>query len=92
MYDRFLLKVIQGSKDLKRKEDDRLRLQAKMDTVASESVQKDKIQANDSKLIMKLSKKFETLLMDNEDLRDKNDRLNTRLVQVECEKMNLMSA
>jgi hypothetical protein len=28
------------------------------------------------------------LLMDNEDLRDQNDRLNTRLVTVESEKMN----
>ena len=37
---------------------------------------------------MQLSKKLETLLMDNEDLRDQNDRLNTRLVTIECEKMN----
>jgi hypothetical protein len=35
-------------------------------------------------LIMQLSKKLETLLMENEDLRDNNDRLNQRLVQVEC--------
>ena len=47
--------------------------------------------ANDSKLIMQLSKKLETLLMDNEDLRDQNDRLNTRLIAAECEKMNMMA-
>jgi cell division septum initiation protein DivIVA len=40
---------------------------------------------------MQLSKKLETLLMDNEDLRDQNDRLNTRLVTVEPEKMNLLA-
>ena len=42
-------------------------------------------------LIMQLSKKLETLLMENEDLRDNNDRLNQRLVQVECEKLELMN-
>jgi regulator of replication initiation timing len=46
---------------------------------------------NDSKLIMQLSKKLETLLMENEDLRDNNDRLNQRLVQVECRKMNIVA-
>jgi len=30
-------------------------------------------------------------LMDNEDLRDQNDRLNDRLVAIESEKMNIMS-
>ena len=50
----------------------------------ADCAEKDKTQANDSKLIMQLSKKLETLLMENEDLRDNNDRLNTRLVQVEC--------
>jgi cell division septum initiation protein DivIVA len=54
-----------------------------------ESAEKDRVQANDSKLIMQLSKKLETLLMDNEDLRDQNDRLNTRLIAAECERMNM---
>ena len=56
--------------------------------VTNESKEKDRVQANDSKLIMQLSKKLENLLMDNEDLRDQNDRLNTRLVTVESESMN----
>jgi hypothetical protein len=90
MYDRLLLMLLQGSDDLKRKEDELLKLQGKLDTTIAESAEKDRVQSNDSKLIMQLSKKLETLLMDNEDLRDQNDRLNTRLVQVECEKMNLM--
>jgi chaperonin cofactor prefoldin len=59
--------------------------------VSDESKEKDRVQANDSKLIMQLSKKLETLLMDNEDLRDQNDRLNTRLVAIESDKMNLLA-
>lgn len=89
-YDRLLLLLLQSSGDLKGKEDELLMLRGKLDAVSAESAEKDRVQANDSKLIMQLSKKLETLLMDNEDLRDQNDRLNTRLVAVECEKMNLM--
>jgi len=90
-YDRLLLLLLQGQEDLKDREDDLLALRGKLDAVDSESAEKDRIQANDSKLIMQLSKKLETLLMDNEDLRDQNDRLNSRLVVVECEKMNLLA-
>mmetsp|Transcript_27066 Transcript_27066/g.41516 ORF Transcript_27066/g.41516 Transcript_27066/m.41516 type:complete len:171 (+) Transcript_27066:4838-5350(+) len=90
-YDRLLLLMLQGSDDLKEKEDEILGLRGKLETVTAESLEKDRVQANDSKLIMQLSKKLETLLMDNEDLRDQNDRLNSRLVAVECEKMNLMN-
>jgi hypothetical protein len=88
-YDRILLMLLQGGEDLKEKEDELLRLRNKLEVVVEESREKDRIQTNDSKLIMQLSKKLETLLMDNEDLRDQNDRLNTRLVQVQSEKMNL---
>jgi hypothetical protein len=121
-YDRLLLIMLQGSSDLKEKEDDDLALREKLEEALAESFEKDRIAANDrcviqihvfltfsfevlnlvysthfekqilsfhhSKLIMQLSKKLETLLMDNEDLRDQNDRLNTRLVTIECEKMN----
>mmetsp|Transcript_13441 Transcript_13441/g.31236 ORF Transcript_13441/g.31236 Transcript_13441/m.31236 type:complete len:294 (+) Transcript_13441:107-988(+) len=90
-YDRLLLLLLQGQEDLKEKEDEMLGLRGKLENVVAESADKDRVQANDSKLIMQLSKKLETLLMDNEDLRDQNDRLNARLVSVECEKMNLMS-
>jgi hypothetical protein len=90
-YDRILLMLLQGSEDLKDKEDELLGLRSKLESVVAESAEKDRVQANDSKLIMQLSKKLETLLMDNEDLRDQNDRLNTRLVAVECEKMNLIA-
>ena len=88
-YDRLLLTMLQGNSDLKEKEDELLNLRGKLHEAISESSEKDKTQANDSKLIMQLSKKLETLLMENEDLRDHNDRLNQRLVTVECEKMNL---
>ena len=90
-YDRLLLLLLQSGEDLKEKEDELLNLRGKLESTAKESVEKDRVQANDSKLIMQLSKKLETLLMDNEDLRDQNDRLNSRLIAVECEKMNLMS-
>jgi len=90
-YDRILLMLLQGGEDLKDKEDELLGLRSKLENVVQESAEKDRVQANDSKLIMQLSKKLETLLMDNEDLRDQNDRLNTRLVAVECEKMNLLA-
>jgi len=90
-YDRILLMLLQGNEDLKEKEDELLRLRNKLESVVDESKEKDRVQANDSKLIMQLSKKLETLLMDNEDLRDQNDRLNTRLVSVESEKMNLLA-
>mmetsp|Transcript_16540 Transcript_16540/g.15962 ORF Transcript_16540/g.15962 Transcript_16540/m.15962 type:complete len:434 (-) Transcript_16540:323-1624(-) len=89
-YDRLLLMMLQGSSDLKEREDDLSMLREKLHIISSDSLDKDKVQATDSRLIMQLSKKLETLLMDNEDLRDQNDRLNTRLVAVECEKMNLM--
>lgn len=89
-YDRILLMLWQGFEDLKEKEDELLNLRSKLERVVEESTEKDRVQANDSKLIMQLSKKLETLLMESEDLRDQNDRLNNRLVAVECEKMNLM--
>lgn len=91
-YDRILLMLLQGGEDLKEKEDELLGLRSKLEGVVQESAEKDRVQANDSKLIMQLSKKLETLLMDNEDLRDQNDRLNTRLVAVECEKMNILAS
>jgi len=91
-YDRILLMLLQGGEDLKDKEDELLTLRSKLESVVQESAEKDRVQANDSKLIMQLSKKLETLLMDNEDLRDQNDRLNTRLVAVECEKMNILAS
>lgn len=90
-YDRVLLMLLQGLEDLKEKEDELLLLRKRLEHVIEESAEKDRVQANDSKLIMQLSKKLETLLMDNEDLRDQNDRLNTRLIAAECEKMNMMS-
>ena len=90
-YDRILLMLLQGGEDLKEKEDELLGLRSKLESVMQESKEKDRVQANDSKLIMQLSKKLETLLMDNEDLRDQNDRLNNRLVAVESEKMNLVA-
>jgi len=89
-YDRLLLLMLQGTSDFMEKEDQMSSLRDKLDNVVVKSYEKDKVQENDSKLIMQLSKKLETLLMDNEDLRDQNDRLNSRLVAVECEKMNLM--
>lgn len=90
-YDRILLMMLQGGEDLKEKEDELLKLHNKLENMLGDSKEKDRVQANDSKLIMQLSKKLETLLMDNEDLRDQNDRLNTRLVTVESEKMNLLA-
>ncbi len=83
-YDRLLLTMLQGSNDMKEKEDELLTLRGKLQQSMALCAEKDKTQANDSKLIMQLSKKLENLLMDNEDLRDNNDRLNQRLVQVEC--------
>ena len=69
-YDRLLLMMLQGSVDLKEKEDEELVLREKLEEALAESFEKDRVAANDSKLIMQLSKKLETLLMDNEDLRD----------------------
>ena len=83
-YDRLLLTMLQGNNDMKEKEDELLTLRGKLQQSMALCAEKDKTQANDSKLIMQLSKKLETLLMENEDLRDNNDRLNQRLVQVEC--------
>jgi len=88
-YDRLLLMLLQGSSDLNEKEEELLLLRGKVHQTIAESAEKDKTQANDSKLIMQLSKKLETLLMENEDLRDNNDRLNGRLIEVESEKINL---
>jgi hypothetical protein len=90
-YDRILLMLLQGFEDLKTRENELVKLRSKLENVIEESAEKDRVQANDSKLIMQLSKKLETLLMDNEDLRDQNDRLNARLIAAECEKMNMMS-
>lgn len=88
VYDRILIMLLQGNDDVKDREDELLKLRKKLESILEESAEKDRVQTNDSKLIMQLSKKLETLLMDNEDLRDQNDRLNTRLITAECEKMN----
>ena len=90
-YDRILLMLLQGAEDLKEKEDELLGLRSKLEGVVDESKEKDRVQANDSKLIMQLSKKLETLLMENEDLRDQKDRLNSRLIAVQSEKMNMIA-
>ncbi len=90
-YDRILLMLLQGHEDLKEREDELLKLRNKLEMVMEESAEKDRVQANDSKLIMQLCNKLETLLLHNEDRRDQNDRLNTRLIAAECEKMNMMS-
>lgn len=90
-YDRLLLTLLQGGNDLKEKEDELLTLREKLYQSIAVSQEKDRTQANDSKLIMQLSKKLETLLMENEDLRDNNDRLNQRLVHVECENLNIVA-
>ena len=87
-YDRILLMLLQGNEDLKEKEDESLKLRQKLESMMEQSKEKDRVQANDSKLIMQLSKKLESLLMDNEELRDQRDRLNTRLVALEAESMN----
>ncbi len=88
-YDRLLLMMLQGTADLKTAEDDMVTLRGNLDAVTVESKEKDRIQANDSKLIMQLSKKLETLLMDNEDLRDQNENLNFRIVALENEKLGV---
>lgn len=88
-YDRLLIMLLQGTSDLKNSEDDMMSLRATLDAVNGESKDKDKIQANDSKLIMQLSKKLETLLMDNEDLRDQNENLNYRIITLENEKVGV---
>jgi len=88
-YDRLLLLMLQGSTDLKNSEDDLVGLRGTLEAVFAESKEKDKIQANDSKLIMQLSKKLETLLMDNEDLRDQNENLNHRIITLENEKVGV---
>ncbi len=88
-YDRLLLMLLQGSTDLKKSEDGAVSLRSSLDAVIAESREKDKIQANDSKLIMQLSKKLETLLMDNEDLRDQNENLNHRIIILENEKVGV---
>jgi hypothetical protein len=90
-YDRLLLTMLQGNADLKDKEDELLSFRDQLHRSMVENAEKDRTQANDSRLIMQLSKKLETLLMENEDLRDNNDRLNQRLVKVECEKLELMN-
>lgn len=86
-YDRLLLIMLQGSSDLRKSEDNLVTMRGKLDSVITESKEKDRVQANDSKLIMQLSKKLETLLMDNEDLRDQNDTLNNRILMMESEKL-----
>jgi hypothetical protein len=88
-YDQLLLMMLQGASDLKSSEDDMMALRGTLDIVKSESKAKDKIQTNDSKLIMQLSKKLETLLMDNEDLRDQNENLNNRIVTLEHENLGV---
>jgi hypothetical protein len=87
-YDRILLMLLLGNEDLKEKEDESLKLRQKLETMMEQSKEKDRVQANDSKLIMQLSKKLESLLMDNEELRDQRDRLNSRLVSLQAESLS----
>ena len=88
-YDRLLLMMLQGTSDLKTSEDDMMTMRGNLDSILTESKEKDKIQAQDSRLIMQLSKKLETLLMDNEDLRDQNENLNNRIITLENEKLGV---
>ena len=81
-YDQLLLIMLQGSSDLKIREEEVLSLRGQYETAVLESKEKDKMQTNDSKLIMQLSKKLEILLMDNEELRDQNETLNNHIVSL----------
>lgn len=81
-YDRILLMMLQGNTDLKEKEDELLAMRDKVEKMILESKEKERVQLEDSTLIMQLSKKLETLLMDNEDLREHNERLTERLVSL----------
>jgi len=85
-YDRLLLLTLQGMSDLKKSEDTTVKISSTLDAVTADSEEKDRVQANDSQLIMQLSKKLETLLMDNEDLRDQNDTLNNRIIMMQGDK------
>ena len=65
-----------------------MQLSKRIETLLMENEDLKKTQAKDSKLIKQLSKKYlETLLMEKKDLRDNNDRLNQRLVDVECSRL-----
>jgi len=87
-YERLLVQMMQGKDDMLEKEDEVLELKQTIESMAVAENEKSKIQANDSKLIMQLSKKLETLLISLEDMKERNDKLNLRLIEAECEKMN----
>ena len=59
-HDRLLLMMLQGTDDLKAAEDDICELRGKLDVAMADSMEKDRIHANDSKLIMQMSKKLES--------------------------------
>uniref|UniRef100_A0A6U5KAD7 Uncharacterized protein n=2 Tax=Corethron hystrix TaxID=216773 RepID=A0A6U5KAD7_9STRA len=87
-YERLLILLMQGQEDMLDKEESIIEMREAMDIMANAETEKAKIQANDSKLIMQLSKKLEGLLINLEDMKETNERLNLRLIEFECEKMN----
>jgi chromosome segregation ATPase len=54
------------------------KLNKRVQRVMKETVEKDRVQATDKKLIVQLSKKLDNLRIDNKDLRDENDHLRQR--------------
>jgi hypothetical protein len=70
-YERLMIQLLQSSFDLAGKEEELAKLKKKL-TESEKGIGR-----VDDKVLMQLSKKLETLLIDNEDLREQNERLLT---------------
>merc|ERR1711957_761559 len=87
-YECLLVQMMQGKDDMLEKEDEVLELRQNIESMAVAENEKSDIHKNDSKLIMQLSKRLEGLLISQEDMEETNEKLNGRLIEAECEKMN----
>ncbi len=70
--------------EMKEKNEELLTLRGKLQQSMALCVKKDKTQEIDSKLIMEMSAKLVNLSMENANLIRNNDRLEQRLVEMEC--------
>ena len=74
-YERLMVQMLQSTFDLSEKEDLVTRLKKALAEEQIAVTKKGRSQSEEHKVMMQLSRKLETLLVDNEDLREQNEKL-----------------
>ena len=87
-YERLLFQHMQSKNDMLEMESEVMRLNQEIDSINSEENKQEKSEGKETKLVLQLSAKLETLLMALETMKETNEALNLRIIEAESEKTN----